>query len=161
MSVGTLTRQARLRAGLSLRELARRAATSNATLSAYETDAKDPRASTLMRVLAATGTELRPVSSRTPGQRFVDLACERLAELVADDPSLIEEARRVLPRLEERSSWASTWRTLLDAGPVVVIAVLTSTSPEATPLKTDTPFALLGLLADEEREELLRVAHAA
>ncbi|MEX1164321.1 MAG: helix-turn-helix transcriptional regulator [Nitriliruptor sp.] len=155
-----LTRQARARAGLTLRDLAAQAGTSSATLSAYETGAKDPRASTLLRVLTAAGTELRPVGVRPAGQRFVDLLCERIAELVVADPALLDRAREVLPRLEGRSSWAGTWATLLDAGPVVVVAVLTSTSPEASALKTDSPFALLDLISGEERLRLLEQTHA-
>lgn len=155
-----MTRQARRQAGMTLRELAARAGTSDATLSAYETGAKDPRASTLLRVLAAAGTELRPVATRSAGQRFVDLLCEQIAGRIADDPALLERAREVLPRLEARSAWAGTWAALLDVGPVAVIAVLTSTSPEAIALKTDSPFALLGLVSEPERLRLLQLAHA-
>lgn len=122
---------------------------------------EDPRASTLLRVLAATGTELRPVAQRTPGQRFVDLLCEHVAERVAEDPDLLEAARAALTRLEGRSPWAATWSHVLDAGPVAVIAVLTSTSPEAAALKTDSPFALLGIVPEDERLRLLELADAA
>lgn len=154
-----MTRRAREDAGLTLRELATRAHTSDSTLSAYETGSKDPRAATLLRILEAAGTELRPVPARPANKRFVDLLCERVAEMVADDPDLIEDARLVLPRLEGRSRWVDTWRRLLDAGPVAVIAVLTSTSPEADALKTDNPFALLDLVREEERRTLLDHAH--
>ncbi len=47
--------EARARAGLSLREAARRAGTSHATLHAYETGAKAPSAATFLRVLDACG----------------------------------------------------------------------------------------------------------
>lgn len=161
MGAGSLVRRARSRADLTLRDLASRAGTSSATLSAYETGSKDPRASTLVRILEAAGTELRPVDSRTVGQRFVDLVCEEVAERIMQDPGLIDRARDVLPRLEGRSACVGTWRSLLDAGPVAVAAVLTSTSPEAAALKTDSPFALLGLLSDEDRLLLLELAHAA
>lgn len=160
MAADALIRQARAAAGLTLRDLAARAGTSDATLSAYETGAKDPRTSTLLRVLEAAGFELGLRPARSAGQRFVDLLCERTAALVADDPSLLDAAREVLPRLEGRSAWADTWRVLLDAGPVAVIAVLTSASPEATALKTDSPFALLGLVSDEERRDLLEASRA-
>ena len=46
---------ARQRAGLSLRELARRAATSHATLSAYEQGRKCPSAAVFLRILEACG----------------------------------------------------------------------------------------------------------
>ena len=146
---------------MTLRELAARAATSDATLSAYETGAKDPRASTLIRVLAAAGTELQSIPLRTESERFVHLLCEQIAELIIADPALLDRARDMLPRLEGRSAWVSAWRALLDIGPVPVIAVLTSTSPEATALKTDSPFALLGLISEAERLRLLERARAA
>ena len=47
--------EARARAGLSLREVARRAGTSHATLHAYETGAKSPSAATFLRLLDACG----------------------------------------------------------------------------------------------------------
>jgi transcriptional regulator with XRE-family HTH domain len=55
---------ARLAAGLTQAELARRSGTSQATLSAYEHGTKVPSASTLARVLAAAGRRLvtRPAS---------------------------------------------------------------------------------------------------
>jgi transcriptional regulator with XRE-family HTH domain len=51
----TLLHRARARAGLSLRELARRAGTSHSTLSAYETGRKVPTVETLDRILRAAG----------------------------------------------------------------------------------------------------------
>jgi transcriptional regulator with XRE-family HTH domain len=51
-------RQARRRAGLSLRELGARAGTSHSTLSAYESGAKVPSVATLERILRAAGFAL-------------------------------------------------------------------------------------------------------
>ena len=48
----------RRRSGLGLRELARRAGTSHATLRAYETGVKDPRVDTVARIAAAAGFDL-------------------------------------------------------------------------------------------------------
>lgn len=48
-------RETRLRAGLSLRELARRAGTSHATLLAYERATKVPTTTTFFRILEAAG----------------------------------------------------------------------------------------------------------
>ncbi|MGD8418267.1 MAG: helix-turn-helix transcriptional regulator [Pseudomonadales bacterium] len=48
-------REARQAAGLSLREAARRAGTSHATLHAYETGAKSPSIATFLRILDACG----------------------------------------------------------------------------------------------------------
>ena len=54
-TIGFTLRQARLAAGLGLRELARRAGTSHATLSQYEHNAKVPSTSVFMRLLEACG----------------------------------------------------------------------------------------------------------
>ena len=48
-------REARIAADLSLRELAERAATSHATLAAYEQGRKMPSAATFLRILEAAG----------------------------------------------------------------------------------------------------------
>jgi transcriptional regulator with XRE-family HTH domain len=56
---GNLIKQARLTAGLSQRELARRAGTSQATLSAYERGEKSPSVDTLARVVRSAGLDLR------------------------------------------------------------------------------------------------------
>lgn len=48
-------RDARAKAGLSLRELASRAGTSHATLSAYEQGRKAPTVTTFLRILEACG----------------------------------------------------------------------------------------------------------
>lgn len=56
---GNLIKQARLDRGLSQRELARRAATSQATISAYEKGDKSPSLDTLARIVRAAGLDLR------------------------------------------------------------------------------------------------------
>ena len=58
MDAGATIRRARLRAGLSLRELGRAAGTSHATISAYEAGRKEPGIDTLTRILRAAGFEL-------------------------------------------------------------------------------------------------------
>lgn len=60
MNPGALIRDARRRAGLTQRQLARRAGTSHSTLAAYETGAKSPNVTTLDRLVRAAGFELRP-----------------------------------------------------------------------------------------------------
>jgi transcriptional regulator with XRE-family HTH domain len=56
---GNLIKIARRDAGLSQRELARRAETSQATLSAYESGKKSPTLETLARIVRAAGLDLR------------------------------------------------------------------------------------------------------
>jgi len=53
--IGGTLRRARREAGLSLRELARRAHTSHATLLAYENGTKVPGAATFLRLLESCG----------------------------------------------------------------------------------------------------------
>lgn len=59
-----LLRESREEAGLSLRELARRACTSHATLSAYESGAKVPSVATFIRVLESCGLAVDFVTSK-------------------------------------------------------------------------------------------------
>jgi transcriptional regulator with XRE-family HTH domain len=56
---GSLIRDARLRTGLTQRELAGRASTSQSTIAAYENGRKTPTVDTLLRVLRAAGLDLR------------------------------------------------------------------------------------------------------
>lgn len=56
---GNLIKLARAEAGVSQRELARRAATSQSTLSAYEAGTKSPSLETLTRIVRAAGQDLR------------------------------------------------------------------------------------------------------
>ncbi len=58
MDAATLLHDSRQRAGLSQRELARRARTSAAAVCLYETGARVPRVDTLERLLAAAGVSL-------------------------------------------------------------------------------------------------------
>ena len=76
MDIGRAIRTARLEAGFTQAELARRAGTSQATLSAYENAAKRPTLETLDRLLAECGRGLglsgrdsREVSSATLKER--------------------------------------------------------------------------------------------
>jgi transcriptional regulator with XRE-family HTH domain len=58
MDVASTLREARRRAGLTQAELAQRAGTSQATISAYESGRKQPSVATLSRLLAAAGSRL-------------------------------------------------------------------------------------------------------
>jgi transcriptional regulator with XRE-family HTH domain len=68
-----IIRVARLRAGLSIRELARRAGTSHATLSRYEHGTVQPSFTTVERIVGACGLELR-VHLDAPDTTDADLA---------------------------------------------------------------------------------------
>jgi transcriptional regulator with XRE-family HTH domain len=58
-------KRARVRSGLTIRQLARRARTSHSAIAAYESGAKSPNAATLDRLVAACGFELRVRLERT------------------------------------------------------------------------------------------------
>jgi transcriptional regulator with XRE-family HTH domain len=73
---GSALLHARARAGLTQAQLADRAGTSQATLSAYETGAKEPSLATLGRLLAETGHQLSVVPT---SQRVVDPSRTQLA----------------------------------------------------------------------------------
>ncbi len=49
---------------------------------------------------------------------------------------------------------------LVAAGPAAVIGVLTSPHPGTLALKADSPFTMLGLVEDAERQRLLEAAYA-
>jgi transcriptional regulator with XRE-family HTH domain len=68
-----IIREARSRAGLGLRELARRAGTSHATLARYERGEVDPTTGTLERIVAACGYEMR-VLLDSPDRQDEELA---------------------------------------------------------------------------------------
>jgi transcriptional regulator with XRE-family HTH domain len=80
-------RSARQRAGLTQRTLADRAGTSQATISAYESGAKEPTVATFSRLLAATGMVLQIEPARAaiiePSAAQLAEAARGLAEVIA------------------------------------------------------------------------------
>lgn len=72
-TAAAIIRAARLRAGVSIRELARRAGTSHATLSRYEHGMVQPSFATVERIVGACGLELR-VHLDAPDTTDADLA---------------------------------------------------------------------------------------
>jgi transcriptional regulator with XRE-family HTH domain len=89
MDAAQTLRTARQRAGLTLRQLAERAGTSHATLSAYEHGRKTPSTDTLERVVRAAGfridVELAPVVAHVdPVERGAELLA--VLELAAHFP---------------------------------------------------------------------------
>lgn len=66
MDIRTELALARRRAGLTQTELARRAGTSQAAISAYESGAKEPSMATLDRLLGFAGRRLTVSNARSP-----------------------------------------------------------------------------------------------
>lgn len=88
--------------GLGLRELARRAGTSHATLRAYETGAKDPRLETVARLAAAAGFDLE-----------IGLAARPAGE--GDGDGRDAKGRELLAALELAAAFPARHRRRLDA----------------------------------------------
>lgn len=95
MDIGADLRSARRRAGLSQRELAVAARTSQTTVSAYESGRKSPSVRTLERLLGACGASL------TIGRPDLERAGRHLAEVLALAEALPYRPARELryPRL--------------------------------------------------------------
>ena len=83
MDAATLIRSARERAGLSKRELARRARTSAAALVTYEHGTRDPTVGTLLRIVQATGADadVRIIALRGPDPAVAGRRLEQVLEL--------------------------------------------------------------------------------
>jgi transcriptional regulator with XRE-family HTH domain len=159
---------ARLEAGLSQRALAELAGTSGATIAAYELGTKEPRLSTLRRILEAAGMKLdwhcSPAGdTSTAGLTREDwrsLALHRViaARLLADPDGVITKTRRNLRTMRRANGdgsadrWFDEWERRL-TGPVAgIVEVLVSHDQDARDLRQVTPFA--GVLADDERRAI-------
>jgi transcriptional regulator with XRE-family HTH domain len=95
-------RRARRRAGLSQRDLAARAGTSQATVSAYERGRKQPSVAVFARLLRSAGAELHVADAPARrGTAELALAGRRLAQVLALAEALpYRPARRLTyPRL--------------------------------------------------------------
>jgi transcriptional regulator with XRE-family HTH domain len=101
MKASTLLRQARGRAGLTLRELANATGVGEARISDYENDRHQPSVAMLQRLLAATGREL--VSVARPSPPGVDV--RRNAEVFVDVLSLAD----AMPPTGRRRPVPPTW----------------------------------------------------
>ncbi len=107
-----------------------------------------------LRIVESSGYELRAMPRRTASHRLSDLLAERIAELVQEDPGLLDRALEVMDSDRYRSDYEQAWRHIVAAGVPAVVAVLTSTHPDSSALKSDSPFALLGLVDTDERRRL-------
>jgi transcriptional regulator with XRE-family HTH domain len=173
---GLLLLAARVEAGLSQRELAARAGTSGATIAAYEGGAKQPRLSTLRRLLEAASARLElgyvPATARPhvvtltrEEQRSLALHRVIAARLAADPKRVLSKARRNLAVIRRANTdgsaepWLAEWAWRLRGPLGGVIEALLSTDQHARDLRQVTPFA--GVLSDEERRAIYRAHQAA
>lgn len=108
MQGAALIKKARVAAGMSQAEFARRAGTSQPVISAYERGHRDPTVATLSRLIRAAGVELevraRPVVSDLPPAVDDDERARRLVDVL-----LLAEAvpRRGQPRAFQAPRLAS------------------------------------------------------
>ncbi len=81
------------------------------------------------------------------------------AQLAQEPERVLKLARENLARFQKihasRSAerWLKLWEEILDQGPEVVMETLTSTAPEASELRQNSPFP--GALADTQRRAVL------
>ena len=108
MSAEELLERARLEAGLSQEELARRAHTSRPTLSAYERGRKSPTLATAQRLLAQTGHELAVVPRVHFEQR--SLARGRITHVPNVLPQLAPRMALARVTLPLRLNWSEPGR---------------------------------------------------
>ena len=166
----------RTESGLSQRELAARAGTSGATVAAYELGTKEPRLSTVGRLVEAAGMRLElRYEPKTPGRGDADLTREErrslalhraiAAKLAADPAPVLARARknlRVMRRANDDGAadrWFGDWERRLRGPFAGLIEALVSHDQHARDLRQVTPFA--GVLSDEERRAIYAVARAA
>ncbi len=152
--------------GLSQKALATRGRTSGPTIAAYESGSKEPRLSTLARLVESAGFRLRVgveplvVPERRADRRSLALHGRVLDHLLDDPEGVRSTARTNLVTMRaanpDASPWLDEWDDLL-AGPThELAAVLISPGEHAQSLRQSSPFA--GVLAPQERLEALRSA---
>lgn len=153
-TAGRALRLARKKARLSLQELARRGGTSAAAISQYESGKKEPRISTLERLIDVTGSTLllAPIPADSDADldikdRYLLFAHRTIAAKLLDNPDII------LRKARQRLNWAKrnhlrkfgrqrleTWDWLLDAPITLIAAVIQSPNKKAAELREATPF---------------------
>ena len=97
MTTGELIRSARLRAGYSQKELAKRLGTASSSIARWETDTVEPGFSTLRRVLQACGFDIPPVLVPYERDPERDAQVQELQDLSPQD-----RMERYLARLDKR-----------------------------------------------------------
>ena len=93
MTMGTMLRALRENTGMSQRELAKRAGTSQPAVARYEAGDVSPSVRTLERLVHATGNRLRVTVE--PGTSASDLSGYRMAKLRQNRAAILQAARRL------------------------------------------------------------------
>lgn len=157
----TMVRHIRDIVGVTQRELAEAAGTSQPTIAAYESGARLPSLRTLIRLASAVGLDLHfmVTPSMTREERRSLAIHSRIAERVRADPeATIAKARANLAHMRRLHPHAAPlldeWAHLLDQPVDVVLDALIDVRPRFRELRHVTPFA--GVIDQEERAEVLR-----
>jgi transcriptional regulator with XRE-family HTH domain len=104
MEAASAIRAARQRAGLTQRDLATLAGTSQATVSAYERGRKQPSVATLSRLLAAAGSRLAVEPAERP---VIEVSESQLAKAARGLIDVLELAEALPTRHERRLRFPS------------------------------------------------------
>ena len=154
-------RDLRERCGLTQRELAERAGTSQPTISAYESGSKSPNFRTLERLARCVGLQavvdfVPPLTREERRSLAVHRAIARRLESAPE--ATIRRARRTLARMSRQHPGArpllSRWRNILSRPVDEILEVLVDPRPSARELRHVTPFA--GILTAGERASVHR-----
>ncbi len=175
MDLGIEIRIARHRAGLTQREVAAGAGTSQTAVTAYEKGRKSPNVATLARLAQAMGTTLsvefvppnvdeheeRPAALLTQQERRSLWLHRAIATTIQAEPEralvVARENLSTRRRVDEASraeTWRQAWEALLGGPLDSLLAALCSTSTYASQLRQTAPFA--GLLTPRERWAVYR-----
>lgn len=156
-----IIRQMRREAGLTQKDLASRAGTSQATIAAYETHKKSPTLRTIHKIAESLDLEL--VMSHVPKLTREDrrsLAFHRVVveKLLEDSSTVIARARKNLRKLQEMHPHAQPllgrWRKWLELPPEDIVARMLDQDLGAREMRQVSPFA--GLLTAQERAMVIR-----
>lgn len=147
-------RTARMEMGLTQAELARLAATSQSSVSDYESGRVSPTVEVAERLLAVLGKNLATVSAWTVAdRRSLELAKVYARRLVEDPERVRAIARQNLERMRGLSPhiqpWVHAWEGLLRLPTHILADLLVDDGEFARAMRSTNPFA--GVASEQER----------
>ena len=157
----TVVRTLRSRAGITQRELATRAGTSQATIAAYESGRKSPTWRTIAALARAVGLDAEAVfvpPLTREDRRSLALHRAVAAKLAAHPAEVVAAAKRNLARMRTANPGAAPlldeWDDHLCRPASEIIELLADPGSRARELRHVTPFA--GVLTASERTAVYR-----
>ena len=147
--------------GLTQKDLARKAMTSQPTIALYESGSKSPTIATLQRLASSLGLELsvnyvRPLTREDQRSLAYHQSIAKVLRKLPD--KAIVKAKRVLQKMrrdhpEVKPLW-DRWRLWLDLPIEELISKILDAGMTAREMRQVTPFA--GLLSPQDRFRILR-----